>query len=75
MEFPSVVFWPWLSAEAFTALSELLSEKQLFMRTASLLTYHSGGEYPALDVATRAQHYQSDRWLPVVLTTNNPAIS
>ena len=64
---PNIIFWQFLSTEAFDALQKLMKEKILDLKPASMLTYFIDGIILKLPIVTKNLNYQTPHWLPVVL--------
>jgi hypothetical protein len=68
-DFPNVILWPAISAEAIQALSELLRNGEIVMQPASQLSYLIDGKRPSMPVALGPKLYKTERWFPVCFST------
>lgn len=66
-DYPNVVLWGNVSAEAIDAINQLQMERTIYLKPTLDLTYRADGEILRLPIAKGFKQYKSPRWLPVVL--------
>lgn len=63
-EYGPIVFWPWLTRDAITAIHELTREGSIKLQPSSFMVYaHSGGRIPNFPVAGAMRKSDKLRWV------------